>query len=80
MGWIMQQMLTKILHLKKLIDNMAAIFNTIFVSNHMYPAVFRRDPSNRSSRNMGYIAYTARNRTHNLFRPKREPIPLGHMQ
>ena len=26
--------------------------------------------------NMGYISYTARNRTRNLFRPKREPIPL----
>ena len=30
------------------------------------------------SRNMGYISDTARNRTHNLFRPKREPIPLDH--
>ena len=28
--------------------------------------------------NMEYISDTARNRTHNLFRPKREPIPLGH--
>ena len=28
--------------------------------------------------NMGYISDTARNRAHNLFRPKREPIPLGH--
>ena len=28
--------------------------------------------------NIGYISDTARNRTHNLFRPKREPIPLGH--
>ena len=27
---------------------------------------------------MEYISDTARNRTHNLFRPKREPIPLGH--
>ena len=27
---------------------------------------------------MGYISDTARNRTHNLFRSKREPIPLGH--
>ena len=26
------------------------------------------------SMNMGYISDTARNRTHNLFRPKREPI------
>ena len=30
------------------------------------------------SMNMGYISDTARNRTHNLFRPKRESIPLGH--
>ena len=30
------------------------------------------------SMNMGYISDTARNRTHNLFRPKRKPIPLGH--
>ena len=28
--------------------------------------------------NTGYISDTAMNRTHNLFRPKREPIPLGH--
>ena len=30
------------------------------------------------SMNMGYISDTARNRTHNLFRPKQESIPLGH--
>ena len=30
------------------------------------------------STNMGYISDTARNRTQNLFRPKRESIPLGH--
>ena len=30
------------------------------------------------SMNMEYISDTARNRAHNLFRPKREPIPLGH--
>ena len=30
------------------------------------------------SMNMGCISETARNRTHNLFRPKREPIQLGH--
>ena len=30
------------------------------------------------SMNMGYISDTARNRTHNVFRPKQEPIPLGH--
>ena len=29
--------------------------------------------------NMGYVSDTAsRNRTHNLFPPKREPIPLCH--
>jgi len=27
---------------------------------------------------MGYISDTARNRTHNLFRPKQESIPLSH--
>ena len=30
------------------------------------------------SMNMGYIYDTARNRTHDLFHPKWEPIPLGH--
>ena len=30
------------------------------------------------SMNMGYISDNVRNRTHNLFCPKREPIPLGH--
>ena len=30
------------------------------------------------SMNMGYISDPARNQTHNLFRPKRESIPLGH--
>ena len=30
------------------------------------------------SMNTGYISDTARNRTPNLFRPKRESIPLGH--
>ena len=27
---------------------------------------------------MGYISDTAKNRTHYLFRLKREPMPLGH--
>ena len=31
------------------------------------------------SMNMGYISDNARNRTHNLLHPKREPIPLGHI-
>ena len=30
------------------------------------------------STNMGYVSDTARNRAHDLFRPKREPIPLFH--
>ena len=30
------------------------------------------------SMNMGYISDTARNRIHNLFRLKQEPMPLGH--
>ena len=30
------------------------------------------------SMNMGYISDTVRNRTHNLIRHKREPIPLDH--
>ena len=41
----------------------------------------RRNPSNRRLNEHGiYIRQTdtARNRTHDLFRPKREPIPLGH--
>ena len=29
--------------------------------------------------NMGYISDPARNRAHNLFRPKQEQIPLGHI-
>ena len=30
------------------------------------------------SMNLDYISDTAKNRTHNQFHPKREPIPLGH--
>ena len=52
--------------------------NTIFVSNHMYPENPEGTQIIVGSMNMGYISDTARNRTHNLFRPKREPIPLGH--
>ena len=53
-------------------------FNTIFVSSHMYPVNPEGTQVIVGSMNMGYISDTARNRTHNLFRPKREPIPLGH--
>ena len=52
-------------------------FYTIFVSSHMYPENPEGTQVIVGSMNMGYI-YTARNRIHNLFRPKREPIPLGH--
>ena len=112
------------------------IFNTIFVSSHMYPENPEGTQVIVGSMNMGYtlephynahfgihtdissiterldneslihrkykqwepclcykqmsaikegvimrlqcISDTSRNRTHNLFRPKREPIPLGH--
>ena len=53
-------------------------FYTIFVSSHMYPENPEGTQVIVGSMNMGYIFDTARNRTHNLFRPKREPIPLGH--
>ena len=52
--------------------------NTIFVSSHMYPENPEGTQVIVGSMNMGYISDTARNRSHNLFRPKREPIPLGH--
>ena len=53
-------------------------FNTIFVLSHMYPENPQGTQVIVGSMNMGYISDTARNRTHNLFRPKREPIPLCH--
>ena len=53
-------------------------FNTFFVSSLMYPENPEGVQVIVGSMNMGYISDTARNRTHNLFRPKREPIPLGH--
>ena len=52
--------------------------NTIFVSSHMYPENPEGTKVIVGSMNMGYISDTARNRTHNLFHPKREPIPLSH--
>ena len=54
------------------------IFFTIFVSSHMYPENPEGTQVIVRSMFMGYISDTTRNRTHNLFRPKREPIPLGH--
>ena len=53
-------------------------FNTIFVSSHMYPENPEETQVIVGSMNMEYISDTARNRTHNLFRPTREPILLGH--
>ena len=53
-------------------------FNTNFVSSHMYPENPEGTQVIVGSMNMGYISDTARNRTHNLFRLKREPIPLYH--
>ena len=52
--------------------------NTIFVSSHMYPENPEGTQVIVGSMNMGYISNTTRNRTHNPFRPKREPIPLCH--
>ena len=52
--------------------------NTIFVLSHMYPENLEGTQVIVGSMNMGYLSDTARNRTHNLFRPKREPIPLCH--
>ena len=50
----------------------------VIVSSHMYPENSEGTQVIVGSMNMGYISDTARNRTHNLFRPKREPIALGH--
>ena len=55
-----------------------SFFNTIFVSSHMYQENPEGTQVIVGSMNMGYISDTARNRTHNLLHPKREPIPLGH--
>ena len=53
-------------------------FKTVFVSSHMYPENPEETEVIVGSMNMGNISDTARNRTYNLFRLKREPIPLGH--
>ena len=52
--------------------------NTIFVSSHMYSENPGETQVIVGSINIRYISDTARNKTHTLFRPKREPIPLGH--
>ena len=53
-------------------------FNTIYVLSHMHSENPEGTKVIVGSMNMRYISDTARNRTHNLFRPKREPIPLDH--
>ena len=60
------------------LDNGYFVLNTVFVSSHMYQENPEGTQVIVGSINMGYISDTARNRTHNLFRPNREPIPLGH--
>ena len=64
---------------QRLVVSLCRFFlNTIFVSSHMYPENHEGTQVIVGSLNMGYISDTARNRTHNLFCPKREPIPLCH--
>ena len=49
------------------------VFNTIFVSSHMYPENPEGTQAivgSMNNLNMEYISDTVRNRTHNLFRPK----------
>ena len=57
-------------------------FSTQFLYQVMYPEyVPRSDPSNRrlyEHLHDIYVSDTARNQTHNLFRPSVQPIPLGH--
>ena len=65
------------MHYKDITCATQLLFSTQFLCQAIYvPREPRRDPS--SSMNMAYISDTPRNRTHNLFRPKRESIPLGH--
>ena len=54
------------------------LFNTIFVSIYMYPENPEGNQVIVGSMTMGYISDIARNRTHNLFSLKWEPIPLYH--
>ena len=69
----------ELLKIYKIIQTMyVTFFNTIFVSSHRYvPREPRRTQVIPGSMNMGYISDTAKNRTHNLFRTKCKPIPLG---
>ena len=61
-----------------LLFSVVTFFNTIFVSSHMYPENPEGTQVIVGSMNMRHISDTVRNRIHNLFRPKWEPIQLGH--
>ena len=65
-------------HNDRYLDFLFLFFNTFFVSSHMYLENPEGTQVFVGSMNMGYISDTARNRTHNPFRPKCAPIPLGH--
>ena len=53
-------------------------FNRSFVLSYMYPENSEGTQVIVGSKNMEYLSDTARNWTHNLFHPKREPISLRH--
>ena len=62
------------------LDNI--FFLTQFLCPVIYSIMYPENPEGTQvivgSMNMGYISDTGRNQTHNLFRPKCAPIPLGH--
>ena len=62
----------------KVSQSVQGFLNPIFVSSHMYPENPEGTQVIVGSMNMGYISDTVRNRTHNLIRHKRKPMPLGH--
>ena len=78
-GWALVSDIYTSENVKKF-DVQVPFLNTIFVSSHMYPENPEGTQVIVGSMNMGYISDTDRNRTHNLFRPKLEPIPLGHSE
>ena len=68
-------------HIMRGCHGRGSFFNIIFVSSLYVPREPWRNPSKRRLYEHGIwyiIPDTARNRTHNLFRPKCGPIPLGH--
>ena len=83
----MQQIELKFLYLNarsfmNKLDDLAVVVEAFFLTQFLCQAMYQENPEGTQvivgSMNMGYITDTARNRTHDLFRPKREPIPLGH--